>query len=134
MNDLYDGARVRMLSNQFDWATLDVRLVAARGPYTFLPENATLADAVADGAELVVTSIPFTGLMVRPGGYAASDTAVLPDVPASTDPVTFLLMTEAGSDLLIAYIDDAEGLPFAPNGQDQNVQPDWIHLRGWFRP
>jgi hypothetical protein len=32
---------------------------------------------------------------------------------------------------LLLYVDDAEGLPIAPNGLDLVVTPDWLLNRGW---
>jgi hypothetical protein len=29
------------------------------------------------------------------------------------------------------FIDDAEGLPFTPNGLDVLIEPDWLLERGW---
>jgi len=138
MNVLFDIARQRMISNQFDWATMAVSVVAWRGPYTFLETNETTADITAGGGQLVMVGLPLLNQLAMPGGYARSDTAVVPDVPASPDAVTFLTLVEMAGAVeeypLIAFIDDAVGLPFVPNGQDQRVQPDWLQLRGWFRP
>jgi hypothetical protein len=57
---------------------------------------------------------------------------LLPAVPVGPL-VTWFTMTKAGTDLIL-YIDDAEGLPFTPNGLDVPVTPDWLSNRGWFRP
>jgi len=137
MNALYDSARQRMLLNDFNWPVLTLGVVAWRGPYTFLETDANVADISANGGQLVMVGLPLTN-QAAVDGYARSDTAILPNVPASPDPVTFLTLVETAGSVpdakLIAFLDDAEGLPFVPNGQDQAVQPDWLQMRGWFRP
>ena len=35
---------------------------------------------------------------------------------------------------LVLFIDEAVELPFAPNGLDMVVTPDWSKNRGWWRP
>jgi hypothetical protein len=138
MNQIYSSPRERMLLNQFNWPTLPLAMVACRGPYVFMEEDEILGDIVASGGQLVQLGLPLLGMTVIEGGYARTDTAVIPLVPASPDPVTFLVIVEmtgvTNEAKLIVYIDEAIGLPFVPNGQDQTVQPDWIAKRGWFRP
>jgi hypothetical protein len=138
MNNLYSTARERMLSNDFYWPTLPLAMVACRGPYQFMEEDEVLADVLSSGGQIAQLGLPLLGLGVAEGGYARSDTAVIPLVPVSPDAVTFLLLVEmtgvTNDAKLIEYIDEAIGLPFVPNGQDQTVQPDWIAKRGWFRP
>lgn len=138
MNNLYSSPRERMLLNQFNWPTLPLAMVACRGPYVFKEEDETLADITASGGQIAQLGLPLLDMVVIDGGYARSGTAVIPLVPASPDPVTFLIIVEmtgvTADAKLIVYLDDAIGLPFVPNGQDQTVQADWIARRGWFRP
>ena len=122
---LYDMARERMISNRFDWATMAVSVVAWRGPYSFLETNESVADITAGGGQLVMVGLPLLNQFAMPGGYARSDTAIIPTIPANPDEVTFLTLVEMAGAVdaypLIAFIDDAVGLPFVPNGQDQAV-------------
>jgi hypothetical protein len=138
MNRLYSRNRIKFLNTQFDWANRQMIMTCCRGPYTFDEEHITSDELVANGAELVASSLPMTGQTAMPGGYAMSDLIVVPAVPANTLPVTFLVLfdvTEAGTvgNVPLVYIDEAMGLPFVPNGLDQQIQPDWLNHRGWFR-
>lgn len=138
MNSLYALPREQMIKATFDWEAMSLWLQAWRGPYGFDETDAVSGDILAGGAELVQTSQIATNVLARPGGYARTDPIVFPNMPASEEPVTFLTLSETSTDpgthRLILFINDAEGLPFTPNGQDQPVQPDWLNARGWFRP
>lgn len=131
MSSLYAVARSRMLKATFDWVNIPARLHAFAVPYLFDESHATLSQVGVP----VASSLNLTGQVVSPAGYARSDSAVLIDVPAGQT-VTFLILAEHGpvDPPLIAFIDEAEGLPLLTNGLDQVVVPDWIQQRGWFRP
>lgn len=132
-NQLYSADRVKFINGGFNWPSLPARLDAWRGSYVFDEAHASIADITAAGGVQVVVGLALSGKIAKPGGYAASNPAILPTVPVGA-PVTFLvLMDTTGTPVPIAYIDDAQGLPFTPNGLDQVVQPDWLQLRGWFR-
>jgi hypothetical protein len=137
VNSLFDPYRERLLSGQSVWTAVTLALVAWRGPYSFLETNRTVQDVADGGGALVQVSMQLLHPQVITGGYARTDTALFPNVPAG-EPVLFLTMIEVGAtipaSLLVCYIDTADGLPFTPNGQDQPVQPDWIQHRGWLQP
>lgn len=138
MNALYALPRELLLKAALNWPTLAIYIQAWRGSYAFNEAHVTSADVTAAGGALVQTSLAATGAVVRPGGYGRTDPILLPTVPASPNPITFLTLSEIttlpGTHRLILFIDEAEGLPFVPNGLDQPVQPDWLNARGWFRP
>lgn len=132
MNSLYAKPREQFAKAQFDWVTKVVHLFAWRGLYVFDESHVTAADVANAGGESVMAGPPLIGQVVKPGGYCSSNPTVLPAVPVGL-PVTFFTLLD-GSSNLIAYIDEGIGLPFTPNGLDWLVQPDWLPLRGWFRP
>jgi hypothetical protein len=133
-NDLYANARERMLG-AFNWASLNVVLVAWSGDYVFDEAHLLAADVLAQGAVAESVSLDATGVLARPGGYARTDPIVLPAVPIIE--ITFLTLCERGLSTdqhkLLCYIDTGVGLPFIGNGLDQVAQPDWLQLRGWFQ-
>lgn len=136
MNALYNVARVRRLQNQFNWVTLALRVVAWSGPYTF-DEYHTLTSQIAATATKRAHSLLLDGHTVTTGGYARANAAVIENLVAGGDPVTFLTLCEDTGDTsnmpLIAFYDTGIGLPFQPNGLDWLIQPDWIAERGYFR-
>lgn len=137
MNRLYSRNRIKFLNGQFDWPSRQMVMSCCRGAYTFDEQHITAAELTAAGAVLVASSLPITGQTAMAGGYAMSDMVVIPTVPAGPE-VTFLILfdiTDAGTigNVPLVYVDEAMGLPFTPNGLDQQIQPDWLSHRGWFR-
>ena len=135
MNALYAGLRDRMLKG-FVWQDLPLIVGAWHGAYVFDETDVTTQDVIAAGGILSAYSLPLTNVIPRTGGYARSDMALLPTMPVGAE-ITFLTIMEdtgvLGQEKQLMYIDEANGLPFIPNGLDQYVQPDWLDLRGWFR-
>lgn len=132
MNNVYDDARVKLLTALFDWTAYDLRLVAWSGTPSFLPTEKTVSQITGRGYAISGTSQVITSKTVSVNGTAQTNQLLLPAVPVGP-PVTWFTMTKAGTDLIL-YIDDAEGLPFTPNGLDVPVTPDWLSNRGWWRP
>lgn len=133
MNSLYAKPRELMAKGLFNWPAIPVVLSAWNGPYVFDEGDVTAGDLVSHGAIHVMDSLAITNAHVKPGGYCTSDPALLPLVPAGLD-VLFLTLANNTTSEVIAYLDEAIGMPFTPNGLDWLVQPDWLPLRGWFRP
>lgn len=136
MNSIYDIARRWTHVSQFDWPTLDMVLCAFSGTPAFFPTDVTLAQVVSHGVVYVNGSLDLTGQSVSADGTCQSGPAVIPLVPVGPDVTHFVLfkkLAPANTSQPILFIDDAEGLPFAPNGLDMVVQPDWLQGRGWFR-
>lgn len=137
MNSIYNLARRSMLTNQFDWATLNLVLYVFAGEPVFEPADASMADVVLHTPGAIDTSLPVLGQAVTIEGVAQTGPIVVPDVPIGPD-ITFMVLAIStgvfGTSKPILFIDDAMGLPFVPNGLDMVVQPDWALGRGWFRP
>jgi hypothetical protein len=131
MNQLYARVREQMAKAQFNWVGLVVHPFIWRGPYVFSEAHVSATDVASAGGAPVMAGAQLTGMLVKPGGYCTSYPALLPAVAVGA-PVTFMTLVD-GSQNLIAYIDEAVGLPFTPNGLDWLVQPDWLPRRGWFR-
>ena len=134
MNTLYDSARRRMLSNQLDWATMPVRMLAFASQYTFDPTHEVINDM---GVAIAAQSELFTNKSVTPDGYAKSDQAWFQNVPLTLPWIYLVIVDETQGGLarqLIAFYDEGYNLPRQPNGQDQIVIPDWFSHQGWFRP
>lgn len=137
MNQIYDISRYSMLTNQFDWLTFNLLLYLFSGSPVFDPTDITMADVTAANPGLVGTSQPVLGNAVTADGTAQTGPVLVPLVPIGPN-VTFMVMAIAtgvfatGKPVLL--VDDAEGLPFTPNGLDMVIQPDWAQARGWYRP
>lgn len=140
MSGLYASIRERLLYQSFDWQGADLELQAWSAGH-FDETHIRVSDLVtAGGTPQSNSDLPLGPPFVMPGGYAASDWLILPgsgfDVGVM---VNFLTLSDrAGGNtadpLLILYIDEADGLPFTPNGLDYVVTPDWLLNRGWWRP
>ena len=136
MNAIYDEARRRLATATLDWRSIDLVLVAMRGTAVFNPVDKTVTDVMAHGAVAAAYSLDITMQEVAPDGYAQTDQVVIPGVTIGA-PVTHFTMCQRNVvpelSQVILFIDDAEGLPFTPNGLDMAVTPDWLSHRGWFR-
>lgn len=137
MNDVYDKARVQLLSAQLDWRSIPLVLSAWSGTPTFNPTHQKIADISSATNVERGYSIQITGQSVAADGTAQTNTVVLPEVPIGA-PITWFTMAWSNAthdqSTLILYIDQAEGLPFTANGLDIVVTPDWLENRGWWRP
>jgi hypothetical protein len=134
VNGLYNWTRQRMMSSQFTWNALPVRLCAFIGTYVFDEDHINLSSA---GVTPVCESLPLINQQYTSKGYGQSDNAWFQNVPL-TAPWTFLIMVDdtlvGAARTLIAYYDTGVNLPRQVNGQDELVIPDWLSQRGWFRP
>jgi hypothetical protein len=137
MNQIYDVARRHLLNATLNWVTTNLVLIAWKGTPRFVATDATTAAVKSHGAIDVSWSLAVTGKAVSTNGTAQTDQVLLPKVPTGA-PVTHFVLARKEAVLTnsvpILFIDDADGLPFIPNGLDVPVTPDWLQRRGWFRP
>ena len=139
MNDIYDHARVKLLTAAFNWPATDLVLAAFTIPPDFVPTDSVLGDITAryGGATTVYLSQPITEKTVSTNGTAQTNHVVIPDVAVGPT-VKWFAMCKRGATPpdaeLILYVDEAIELPFVPNGLDLVVSPDWLDNRGWWRP
>lgn len=139
MSDIYDRVRYAMLTGAFDWTALELRLVAWSGELDFDAGDTDVEDMATRAlATPLGYSLPVTGLTVTTDGRAQTDPIVIPGLTFGQEITffTFVEYNEADEDAstMVLFIDDAFELPFATNGLDITVQPDWIEERGWWRP
>jgi len=124
-NELYDKGREGFLDGSIDWDTDDIRCILVdTADYSVDLAAHDNLDDIPSGAR-VATSGALTGKTVV-AGVADADDVTFPTVTG--DPSEALVIykhtgTESTS-RLIAYIDDATGLPVTPNGGDITVQWD----------
>lgn len=132
MNFLYNTACNAMLNGSFDWAT-PKRLVAFGAGYTPLLTHLHVSDI---GLSPIAVSDLMTNLQVDQG-WAKAD-AVRFVAPLGFEPVQFVVIAEDALDImtapLVAFIGDANELPFQPDGRDRYIMPDAQNNRGWIRP
>jgi hypothetical protein len=138
MNSIYDLARVQLLTKQFDWPTMPLVLSVWTGTPTFVATDEHISDIMAHGATELGYSMPITQQTVFHNGTAQTNRVIVPAVPIGPM-VTWFTMSKKHATVHtesqpILFIDDAEGLPFDPNGLDMAIEPDWLQSRGWFRP
>jgi hypothetical protein len=135
MNQPYDQARFWWATAGIDWRATDLVLVAWSGTPNFVKTDTKVADIVSRGVTaLTGYSQTITQKSVATDGAMQTNNVVIPAVPIGP-PVTHFTMCRRGappnqSELLL-FVDDAEGLPFTPNGLDMVVTPDWTLNRGW---
>lgn len=137
VNDIYDATRFALLTAQLNWSATGLTLSAWSGTPDFDPTDTKISDIKARGGVELASSSPVLGVAVSLDGTAQTGPIVLPAVPIGPDVTWFTMAkTNATHDFseLLLFIDDAENLPFVPNGLDMLVQPDWALGRGWFRP
>lgn len=135
MNKIYDQGRYLLATAGLDWRATDLVLVAWSGTPVFTKTDRTVADIVTRGVTaLLGYSQTITAKTVAGDGALQTNHVVIPGV--SVGPmVSHLTMCRRNatpnlSELLL-YVDDAEGLPFTPNGLDMVLTPDWLQNRGW---
>lgn len=124
-NELYDKGREGFLDGSIDWDTDDIRCILVDvADYTVdLAAHDNLDDIPAPAR--VATSAALTGKTVAAGVADADDVTFS---AVTGDPSEALVIykhtgTESTS-RLIAYIDDATGLPVTPNSGDITIQWD----------
>ena len=135
MNTVYDKARVLWATAGLNWPATDLVLVAWAGASDFVKTDVRVSDIVTRGvATLLGYSQTITSKTVAADGALQTNDVVIPAVPVGP-PVTHFTMCRRNAtpnlSELLFYVDDAEGLPFTPNGLDLVVTPDWVLNRGW---
>ena len=125
MNHIYDFGREGMLDGQVSWSQNTIRAVLVdTTTYTAnLETDQWLSSIPADAR--VSTSSPFTGKTVS-AGVAGADITTFSTVtgPICTAVVIYRDTGTASTSRLIAYIDQANGLPVTPNGNDITIAWD----------
>ena len=135
-NAIYDTARYRFAIANIDWRAADTLLVAWSGVPDFLPGDPTVAAIKARGNTELGRSLAITAKTVAAAGNLQTNNVVIPAIAAGPTITWFtmcLAQALADSAVPLLFIDDAENLPFACNGIDVTVQPDWAESRGWGR-
>lgn len=124
-NDLYDVARAKFARAEIDWESDGFAVVLVdTGAYTLnvaTHANLTHIPLVAR----VGSSIALANTVVDPNGACDADDVTLPNVSGTTAEALVIYRvgsTDADSDL-IAFIDQATGLPITPN--DGNIIIQW---------
>jgi len=133
MSEIYDIARRSLLIGALPWLTTDLVLSAFGGTPLFDPTHDSMADIIAINGAPLGTSLAVTGNGATADGVAQTDPIVIPAVPIGPD-VTWFVLAVGPSTMPVLFIDDAQELPFVPNGLDLVVSPDWAYQQGWFRP
>jgi len=122
-NLLYDHGREGFLDGSIDWDTDDIRAILIdTDDYTVDLDAHDNLDDIPAGARVAVSSA-LTGKTVTDGIADAND-VTWPSVTGDQCEAIVLYKhtgTESTS-RLIAYIDDATGLPVTPNGGDIKVE------------
>lgn len=127
---LFDPGREGFLAGEIDWDTAVIKVMLGRG-YTFSAAHKFVSDLTAHTA--VATSAALTGKTIT-GGIADADDFVYPAVGVGAA-CAYLIVYQAsavgggadvaaGAQRLIAYIDNATGLPVTPNGGDISIAFD----------
>jgi hypothetical protein len=135
VNTIYNEARRRFATATLDWTGVELVLFAWRGPPNFVATDKSVADIVGRGVTFSAgMSNPITAKSVAADGTMQTNQVIIPAVAVGADITHFTMCQHiSGLSNLILFIDDAEGLPFEPNGLDMAVSPDWLANRGWGR-
>jgi len=124
-NELYDKGREGFLDGSIDWDTDDIRCILVdTADYTVDLAAHDNLDDIPAGAR-VATSGALTGKTVAAGVADADDVTFSAVTGDQSEALVIYKHTGTEStSRLIAYIDDATGLPVTPNGGDITVQFD----------
>ena len=135
-NALYDQTRYNLLTAALNWLTVDLRLVIWGGVPSFVKTDKKIADIVARGYTMRGVSQDILQQSAGADGTAKSGNVIVPLVPigANITWMTLTIGTVPASADLVMFIDQANDLPFVPNGLDMLVTPDWAAGRAWFKP
>ncbi len=128
-NALYDKAKERALVGGINWTAGDIRVALIRtsggsNPYTFGEAHQFLNSINNDA---IVATVENIGTKSVTNGVADAANQTFTAVAlglACQALVIYEFKTDATDSLLIAYIDDATGLPVTPNGGDITVEWD----------
>lgn len=116
MSQLYPKGREGFLDGNIDWDTHTIKALLVDADYTYSAAHDNLDD-IAAGAR-VGTAQTLASKTVTDGVADAADITV-PTVSNATPVVAVVLYKDTGvesTSRLIAYIDNAVGLPTQPNG------------------
>jgi hypothetical protein len=138
MNSIYDNARYQLLTAQLNWLTMPLVLSAWGGTPGFFPADVKIVDLVTRGFTELGFSMAIVGQTVTPDGFAKTNPVLIPEIPVGPSVTWFtfsrLNTSSHTQSQLVLFIDQADVLPFVPNGLDLVIQPDWLAKRGWWRP
>lgn len=121
---LYDKGREGFLDGSIDWDTDDIRVMLVLTGYSVSQSTHDFLDDIS-GSYDNGRSAALTGKSVTGGVADAADTSLV--ATAATLCIGLAIYKYNASDAaarLIAYIDDATGLPFTP-GVSQTVNITW---------
>lgn len=112
MSSVYPKAKEQLLQAGINMSSADIRAMLVRSTYTYDSTDEFVADlgAVDNGRTAALGSKTFTN-----GVFDAADTTL--NATAANASNALVLFVHTGSDAtarLIAYLDDAVGLPFTP--------------------
>ena len=121
MSNLYSSAREAFLTGNLSWTSNTVKAVLVNG-YTYSDAHAYLSDL---GAAAVATSPALTS-KTSSGGVADAADVTFPAVTGNSVEaiVLFADTGTASTSRLIAYVDNATGLPVTPTGGNITIQWD----------
>jgi hypothetical protein len=109
---LFNKGRQNILEADIDWLVDDIKVVLIKSTYTFDNNDEFIADL---GSVLNGESANLGSKTSTDGVADAADTSlVATDAAACNALVIFKDTGNTATDLLIAYIDTATGLPFTP--------------------
>lgn len=122
MNALYDKGRQGFLEADIDWTAIAVRAVLVdTGAYTPDLETDKFLSDIPTQAR-VSTSGDLTGKTAAAGVADAHDLTFAQVTGPTTEALVIFQWTgNPNTSRLIAYIDDAAGLPLSPNGGDVTI-------------
>lgn len=118
-NNLYDKAREKFLTGQFNWLT-DTIKVALLDAALYTPNFATDEFlAIVPGASIIAAGVTLTGKSATGGAADAADVTFSAVSGAQSEYLLLYKDTgDAATSSLIALLDSATGLPITPNGGD----------------
>jgi len=119
---LFSKGREGFLDGSIDWDTNDIRVMLVKSAYTFDDTDEDLADL---GANDNGRSAALGTKTVVAGVAGAADTTLVATAAVACN--ALIIFQHTGSDAtarLIAYIDNATGLPFTP-AVSQTVNIAW---------
>ncbi len=119
---LFDPGREGFLDGSIDWDTNDMRVMLVKSTYTFDSADKFISDlgAVDNGRSAALGTKSVTNGVAN----AANTSLVATDAAACNALIVFQHTGVDSTARLIAYIDNATGLPFTP-AASQTVNISW---------
>lgn len=121
-NALFDKGREGILDDSIAMSAATIKIALVRG-YTFSAAHANLSDVTGAGGAIVGTPIALSTKTFTAGVLDAAD-VTFPLVPTGAPIPCVIIYNDTGTastSRLVAYIDQATGLPVTPNGNDVSV-------------